>query len=89
MAKLSESLGAKLISWYMTTGEYDWLLIAEAPNPEAAIAAAMAATGGGGVETIKIFMAFSGPEAVAIFQMAQNAARNLNFKSAGQPAPRE
>jgi uncharacterized protein with GYD domain len=68
----------------MTTGEYDWLLIAEAPKHENAMAAAIAATGGGSVESIKTFMALSGPEAMSIFQQAQDAARK--FKSAGQPA---
>lgn len=84
VAKLFESLGGRLISWYMTTGEYHWLLIAEAPNHEVAMAAAVAATGGGGVEDIKTFMALSGPEAMSIFQKAHDAARG--FKSAGQPA---
>ena len=32
VAKLFESLGAKLISWYMTAGDYDWMLIVEAPD---------------------------------------------------------
>jgi uncharacterized protein with GYD domain len=85
VAKLFESLGAKLISWYMTTGEYDWLLIAEPPTHENTMAAAIAATGGGGVESIKTFLVLSGPEAMSVFQKAQGAAQK--FKSAGQPAP--
>lgn len=85
VAKLFEALGGKLISWYMTTGEYHWLLIAEAPNHEVVTAAAMVATGGGGVEEIRTFTALSGPEAMAVFQRAKDAARS--FKSAGQPSP--
>ena len=84
VARLFEMVGGRLISWYMTTGDYDWIVIVEAPSPEVTVAAAIAATGGGGVGDIKTMMAFDGAEAMALFEKAQDAARR--FKSAGQPA---
>ncbi len=85
VAKLFEAMGAKLISWYLTSGEYDWLLIVEAPGPDVVMAAAIVATGGGGVTGIKTSAAFSGPETKTMFEKAGRAASK--FKSAGRPAP--
>lgn len=82
VAKLFESLGARLQNWYLTTGEYDWLLIVEAPSHDVVVAAAAAATAGGGVSNIKTCAAFSGPEARAIFENAGRVASG--FKSAGR-----
>lgn len=83
--KLFEAFGGKLVSWYLTSGEYDWLLIVEAPSQEAVLPAAMVAAGGGGVSDIKTFAAYSGPETKAMFEKAGRAASK--FKSAGRPAP--
>ena len=82
VARLFESLGGRLISWYMTTGEYDWMVISEAPDAESSMAAGVAAMGGGGVTDVKTCLALDGPAAKAVFARAQEAARN--FKSAGQ-----
>ena len=30
VTKLFQAFGGKLVSWYLTSGEYDWLLIVEA-----------------------------------------------------------
>ena len=32
VAELFAAAGARLISWYLTLGPYDWLIIAEAPD---------------------------------------------------------
>lgn len=85
VARLFESLGAKLVGWYMTSGEYDWLLIVEAPSHDVVVSAAVAATAGGGVRDIKTFAAWTGRDSMAVFQKAQSAAPG--FKSAGRPAP--
>jgi hypothetical protein len=69
----------------MTPGcDFDWLLFAEAPNEEVVVTAGLVATGGGGVQDIKVALALSGPEAMRLFQKGGEAARS--FKSAGQPA---
>ena len=84
VAKLFEAMGAKLVSWYMTSGEYDWLLIVEAPSQDVVIAAAIVATGGGGVGDIKTLAAFSGAEMKGMFEKASHAVSK--FKSAGRPS---
>jgi hypothetical protein len=61
------------------------MLLAEAPNEEVVVTAALVATGGGGVTEIKVALALSGPEAMRLFQRGGEAARS--FKSAGQTAP--
>jgi uncharacterized protein with GYD domain len=45
--KLIEAAGGKVISFYVTTGETDFLLISEANEAEAIIASLMAAAAGG------------------------------------------
>jgi hypothetical protein len=63
------------------------MLLAEAPDEEVVVAAGLVATGGGGVQDIKVARALSGPETMRLFQKGGEAARS--FKSAGQPAPSE
>ena len=82
VSRLMEGLGAKLLSYYMTTGEYDWMVISEAPDADTVLAGCIAAAGGGGVTDLKTIVAWSGAEAKAIFEKAGGAARS--FKSAGQ-----
>ncbi|MBM1173424.1 GYD domain-containing protein [Microvirga arabica] len=88
VSKLFKALGGRLISWHMTPGaDFDWMLLAEAPDEEVVVTAGLVATGGGGVQDIKVARALSGPEAMRLFQKGGEAARG--FKSAGQPAPSE
>jgi uncharacterized protein with GYD domain len=88
VSKLFEALGGRLISWHMTPGaDFDWMLLAEAPDEEVIVAAGLVATGGGGVQDIKVARALSGPEAMRLFQKGGEVARS--FKSAGQTAPSE
>ena len=77
----SSPSGPKLILWYMTAGDYDWMLIVEALDQDTVVAAAIVATGGGGVGDIKTVAAWNGFEARGIFQKAQAVASK--FESAG------
>src|SRR5258708_17095016 len=43
VAALFPAAGARLISWYLTLGPYDWLLIAEAPAEPPLISPVLAA----------------------------------------------
>lgn len=81
VAKLFEALGGRLLHWYMTTGEYDWLVIAEAPSHDVMVAAAAASLAGGGTSGIKTAAAFTAPEAKTIFENAGRVASA--FKSPG------
>jgi uncharacterized protein with GYD domain len=50
--KLIEEAGGKVISFYMTTGDTDFLLISEANEAEAVIAAVMAASAAGIISNV-------------------------------------
>ena len=43
VAELFAAAGARLVSWYLTLGPYDWLIIAEAPDEPTMISAVLAA----------------------------------------------
>jgi uncharacterized protein with GYD domain len=81
VAQLFEALGGRLLQWYMTTGEHDWLVIVDAPSHDVMVAAATASMAGGGTSNIKTCAAFTAPEAQAIFENAGRVA--INFKSPG------
>jgi uncharacterized protein with GYD domain len=49
--KAAEALGGKLIDFYMTMGEYDYVAIAEGPNDEAAMVFLLGLGASGNVRT--------------------------------------
>src|SRR5215472_17118578 len=51
VTKLFQSVGGKLIGWYLTFGRHDWLAIGEFPNETAAASAVLAAAAGGSLST--------------------------------------
>jgi uncharacterized protein with GYD domain len=72
--KLVEAVGGEVISFYFTTGETDFLLIAEANESEALIAALMAAAAAGTITDISTSRAWTGAEGKAIAERAAKAA---------------
>ena len=82
VAKLCESLGGKLIGWYLTFGHHDFLVIAEFPNEKAAASAVLAAAAGGSLTEVETTVAMTAKEAQATFESAGKAAKN--FRSAGR-----
>ncbi|NIO69510.1 MAG: GYD domain-containing protein, partial [Anaerolineae bacterium] len=48
-----EALGGKLVSFYMSFGEYDAVVIADMPDNISAAAVSIAAAAGGAVKAIK------------------------------------
>lgn len=84
VSKLVEAAGGRLLSYYVTFGEYDWLLITEAPDMQSVSAAVIAAAAGGGATDIKTTVAMTGTEAMQAFQQAGDLAKS--FRSAGQAA---
>ena len=62
-----QRLGAKIIGWYLTQGQYDIVVVAEAPDAETMLAlnAGVAGTGNVRTETLR---AFSLDEAAQIVQ---------------------
>ena len=84
VGKLMKAAGGKLLSYYVTFGEYDFLLVAEAPDEKAMAAAALAAAGGGGVSDVRTTVALTAADAMQVFEQARGLADS--FRSAGQGA---
>jgi uncharacterized protein with GYD domain len=82
VSKLIEAAGGKLLSYYVTFGEYDWLLVTEAPDAQSVSAAIIAAAAGGGVTDMKTTIAMTTAEAKQAFQRAGELAKS--FKTAGK-----
>ncbi len=53
IAKVFEKLGGKLLCYYVTLGEFDWLLIAEFPNERVASSGILVALAGGSVTNVQ------------------------------------
>jgi uncharacterized protein with GYD domain len=81
VARLLGKVGGRLIGYYVTFGEYDFLSIAEAPNDVQMAAALLAAGGSGGVTDLKTSIALTSIEAKGAFAAASDLAPS--FKSAG------
>ena len=85
VSKLVKQVGGRLLSYYLTFGEYDFLLVAEAPDESAMASAVLAAASGGGVTDVRTTLAMTPADAMRAFETAGGLARS--FKSAGQEAP--
>ncbi|MFO1039172.1 MAG: GYD domain-containing protein [Geminicoccaceae bacterium] len=73
VAKLAEAAGAKLLNYYVTTGETDWMTIVEAPNAGVASAVIIGAATGGGVTDVVTVEAFTSADAKNVFALAGKA----------------
>jgi len=83
VAKLFNSVGGKLIGWYLTFGRHDWMAIGEFPDEKAAASAVLAAAAGGSLSDIETTIAMTAKDAAATFESAGKAAKA--FRSAGHP----
>ena len=81
VSRLLSKAGGKLIGYYLTFGEYDFLSIAEAPNDTQMAAVLLAAGSGGGVTDLRTTVAMTSVEAKGAFAAASDLAPG--FKSAG------
>ncbi|HZP75719.1 MAG TPA: GYD domain-containing protein [Pseudolabrys sp.] len=81
VSRLLSRVGGRLIGYYVTFGEYDFLTIAEAPGETQIAAALLAAASGGGVTDLRTTLALTGPEAKGAFAAASDL--TAGFKSAG------
>jgi uncharacterized protein with GYD domain len=82
VSKLFESVGGRLVEWYLTFGSHDWLVIGEFPDAKAAGAAVLAAAAGGSLSDIETTPAMTAEDAHATFVSAGKAAKA--FRSAGR-----
>ena len=72
--KLIEATGGKLISLYFTTGESDFMVIAEGDDGESIIAGLMGAAASGAVTDLITVRAWTGAQFQAIAAKASKAA---------------
>jgi uncharacterized protein with GYD domain len=72
--KLIEEAGCKVISFYITTGDTDFLLISEANEAEAVIAALMAISAAGLISNVSTVRAWTGAEFKSVADRASKAA---------------
>lgn len=82
VSKLFEASGGKLISYYVTFGEYDFLIVSEAASEQAALAGLVVAAASGSVTNLKTTVAISAATAVKAFESAKAAA--ASYKPPGQ-----
>jgi uncharacterized protein with GYD domain len=66
VGKLLAAAGGKLMHYYITTGDNDFLLISEADGPEAPVAAVMAAACAGSVADVKTMQVWTSAEFQAV-----------------------
>ena len=81
IARLLSKIGGRLLGYYLTFGEYDFLTIAEAPNDVQMAATLLAVGSGGGVTDLRTTVAMTAVEAKGAFAAASDLAPG--FKSAG------
>src|SRR5215813_12514843 len=81
IAEVLAAAGGRLISWYLTLGRYDWLMVAEAPNERTLVSAVLAAAAGGSLSDITTTVALSAEDTVKAFGQAGELAKR--FRSAG------
>lgn len=84
VSKLVEGAGGRLLSYYVTFSDYDWLLVCESPGEQATAAAIITALAGGGVHDCKMTVAMTSAQATRAFEQAGQLAGS--FKSAGRGA---
>src|SRR5260370_27275858 len=82
VAELFAAAGGRLISWYLTLGPYDWLIIAEAPDEPTMISAVLAAAAGGSLSDITTTVALTASDTTKAFQRAGEL--TLKFRSSAQ-----
>jgi uncharacterized protein with GYD domain len=82
IAKVFEKLGGKLLCYYVTLGEFDWLLIAEFADEKAAASGMLVAMAGGSVSNVQTTLAMTSKQAMEAFRGASGVAKS--FKSAGK-----
>jgi len=81
VSRILSKSGGRLIGYYVTFGEYDFLCVAEAPSEVQMAAVLLAVGSGGGVTDLRTTVAMTSVEAKGAFAAAGDLAPG--FKSAG------
>jgi len=70
ISRLCEQAGGKLVTLYFTLGQYDFAVISEMPDAQAASVLSLVAAGGGGIEGVVTTQAFTSAEGKGLFERA-------------------
>jgi uncharacterized protein with GYD domain len=81
VSRLLARAGGRLLGYYVTFGDYDFMTIAEIPSDLQAASVLLAAAGSGGVTDLRTTVAMTAVEARGAFAAASDLAPG--FKSAG------
>lgn len=81
VARLAEQAGGRMLGYYVTFGEHDFLVIFDIPGANAMASALFAAAAGGGVTDLKTVLAMTTADAKEAFAAAGRIAGA--FRSAG------
>jgi uncharacterized protein with GYD domain len=81
VSRLLSKAGGRLIGHYLTFGEFDFLVIAEAPSETQMAAVLLAVGSGGGVTDLRTTLAMTSVEAKGVFAAASDLVPA--FRSAG------
>jgi uncharacterized protein with GYD domain len=81
VSRLFAKAGGRLLNYYVTFGEYDFLVIAEVASETQMAAVLMAVGSGGGVTNLRTMLAMTSVEAKGAFAAAADLAPA--FRSAG------
>ena len=73
--KVIEAAGGKVVNFYFTTGEADFLLVTETNEAEAIIASLMAAAAAGAISDVTTSRVWTGGEFKAVADRASKAAK--------------
>ncbi len=80
LRRLLESMGGRLVSMHYSFGEYDGLIILEAPDEKTAAAGVLAAVSAGHVKAIKTTTLLTVDDAMEVFRRAGEA----TYRAPGQ-----
>jgi uncharacterized protein with GYD domain len=80
--QIVEAAGGKLISYYITTGEADFVLITEGDNGDQIVAGAMAASLSGAISDVKTVRAWTSAEFASVAARAGKIASS--YRAPGQ-----
>ena len=81
--KLIEGAGGKLVNFYFTTGDTDFMVISEANEAESIIAAMLAGVAAGSISDVKTARAWTGAEFKAVAEKASKAASHYRVPGKG------
>jgi len=77
LSKHAARAGGRVIGYYLTFGEYDFLTIIEAPGETQMAAILLSAAGAGGVTDLRTMLALSAVEAKGAFAAAGDLAHSF------------